>query len=208
MFDCLLLMAGKGTRTSLKYNKIMYKINNKPLFMYSLEKFLSVKELNKVYLVCKKDEMDYFKYLENEKIEVIEGGDTRFRSVLNGCMKATEDIVLIHDAARPNITIDEIVNVYNEAKLSKSACLGVKVKDCIREIDRKSKTLERSKLYIIQTPQGVDRKLLIEGVKSNRFDNYYDDCEVLEKNFDIECKIVNGSYNNIKVTTDDDIKYM
>ena len=56
MFDCLLLMAGSGTRTSLSYNKIEYQINKKPLYQYSLDKFLSMQECNKVILVVKENE--------------------------------------------------------------------------------------------------------------------------------------------------------
>lgn len=208
MFDCLLLMAGSGTRTSLNYNKILYKINNKPLYQYSLEKFLSLKQCNKIILVVKEDEYNYYKPLINEKIDVVIGGDTRFKSVLNGAKKATSDILLIHDAARPNTNIKHIINLYEEALKSDACCLGVKVKDCIRNIDSNSYTLERSNLWQIQTPQAVNRMLLIKGLENNKFDNYYDDCEVLEKNFNIKCNIVNSDYTNIKVTTDEDLKYM
>lgn len=209
MFDCLLLMAGSGTRTTLGYNKIKYKINNKPLFMYSFEKFLQIKECNKIILVVKKEELDEYRNLENDKIKITVGGSTRFESVLNGSKEATSDIVLIHDAARPNVKVEDIKKVYEKAKETKSACLAVKAKDCIRSLENnETKTLERSNLWQIQTPQAVDRLLLIKGLESKKFNNYYDDCEVLEKNFNIKCGIVEGDYNNFKVTTDDDIKYM
>lgn len=208
MFDCLLLMAGSGSRTTLSYNKIEYKINGKPLYQYSLEKFLSIDSCNKIILVVKADEYDQYVHLKSERVKVVIGGATRFDSVLNGAKEATEEIVLVHDAARPNTKIDQIIEVYEEAKESKCACLAVKVKDCIRSIEDKSYTLERSNLWQVQTPQAVDRELLIEGLESKKFSNYYDDCEVLEKNFSINTKIVLGDYTNIKVTTDEDIEYM
>ena len=123
MFDCLLLMAGSGTRTTLNYNKIEYKINGKPLYQYSLEKFLSLKECNKVILVVKEDEYNKYKDLANERIDVVIGGDTRFNSVLNGARKATQDIVLIHDAARPNIKVENIIDLYNKKKRKKRVVL-------------------------------------------------------------------------------------
>ena len=61
MFDCLLLMAGSGTRTSLTYNKVEYKINDKPLYQYSLDKFLSIKECNNIILVVKEEEYNKYK---------------------------------------------------------------------------------------------------------------------------------------------------
>lgn len=208
MFDCILLMAGSGTRTSLNYNKIEYKINNKPLFEYSLEKFINIDDCNKVIMVVKKEDINNFKKYENEKVIIVEGGDTRFKSVMNGALVSTQDIVLIHDAARPNVKENHIIDVYKKALCSKAVCLAVRVKDCIREIGDKSNALERNNLWQVQTPQGVNRELLIKGLKDNKFDNYYDDCEVLEKNFNIKCEIVEGDYQNIKVTTDSDLEYM
>lgn len=208
MFDCLLLMAGKGTRTSLNYNKINYLINDKPMYKYSLDKFLTIKECNKIIMVVNENEYSYYEHFNNSRIQVIVGGEERWQSVLLGAKVATTDILLIHDAARPNIDIDDILQVYNASINNDAVCLGVKVKDCIRYQDQETNTLERSNLWQIQTPQGVNRKMLIEGLENKKYSHYYDDCEVLEKNFKTKVYIVEGKYNNIKVTTDDDIDYI
>lgn len=208
MFDCILLMAGSGTRTSLNYNKIKYLINGKPLYQYSLDKFSNIKECNNIILVVNKDDYNEFIHLQSNNIKVVIGGNTRFESVLNGAKEATEDTILIHDAARANIQEEDIIKVYNSSKEHDAVCLGVKVKDCIKEVNKNSKTIERSNLWQAQTPQAVKKDLLIKGLENNKFDFYYDDCEVLEKNFNIDCFMVEGKYDNIKVTTDDDLKYM
>ena len=208
MFDCILLMAGSGVRTNLNYNKIKYQINNKPLYEYSLEKFLSIDECNKVILVVKNDEFDEYKHLVNNKISLVIGGDTRFNSVLNGIKTSDSKTVLIHDAARPNVNIEDIKKVYEASKKYDSVSLGVKVKDCIRKDGDNTQTLERNKLWQVQTPQALNKELLIKGLESNKFDNYYDDCEVLEKNFNINCQMVEGSYTNIKATTIEDLEYL
>lgn len=210
MFDCILLMAGSGKRTTLGYNKINYKINNKEIYKYSLEKFLSIKACNKVILVVKEDEYDNFKELENKRIIVTTGGIERYNSVYNGALISKEDIILIHDAARCNIQKEEIIKVYEEATNNNSVVLAVPVKDCIKEVKNNEtiKTLDRSTLYQIQTPQAVNRKLLIEGINKNPNMKYLDDAQVLEYNFNINSKIVIGRYDNIKVTTDEDLKYM
>lgn len=208
MFDCILLMAGSGSRSGLEYNKIKYEINDKPLYLYSLEKFLYIDQCNQVILVVKKDEYEDYTHLITDKIKLVCGGDTRFNSVLNGIRESKEKTVLIHDAARPNIAIDDILKVYENSKEHDAVCLGVKVKDCIRNIGETSVTLERKDLWQVQTPQALNRKLLLQGLESNSFNNYYDDCEVLEKNFNTKCFMVEGSYQNIKVTTKEDLEYL
>lgn len=208
MFDCILLMAGSGNRSGLEYNKVKYKINDKPLYLYSLEKFLKLEQCNKVYIIVKEDEYNDFIHLQTEKVKLIIGGNTRFNSVLNGIKQSNLKTVIIHDAARPNITEEDILKVYEMSKKYDAVSLGVKVKDCIRCVNEKSNTLERNHLWQVQTPQALNRELLLEGLESNKFENYYDDCEVLEKNFNIDCFMVEGSYKNIKATTIEDIEYL
>ena len=208
MFDCILLMAGSGNRSGLEYNKIKYEINNKPLYLYSLEKFYNIDFCENIYVVVKKEEYKDFIHLENNKVKLVIGGNTRFNSVLNGIKQSSSKTVIIHDAARPNITEEDILKVYEMSKQYDAVSLGVKVKDCIRSVNDCSNTLERNNLWQVQTPQALNRELLLKGLESNKFENYYDDCEVLEKNFNINCFMVEGSYKNIKATTIEDIEYL
>lgn len=210
MFDCLLLMAGSGKRTSLNYNKINYKINNKELYKYSLEVFLECKECHKVILVVKAEEYKQYEHLKNDRIDIVIGGKERFDSVYNGALAANQDIVLIHDAARCNIKLEEIIKVYQQAQVHKAVCLAVKAKDCIKMVQNSQaiETLDRSVLWQVQTPQAVNRQMLIQGLEKNRDTFYLDDVEVLEKNFNTRAFVVEGRYDNIKVTTDEDFKYM
>lgn len=210
MFDCLLLMAGSGKRTSLNFNKVNYKINNKELYKYPLDMFLKCSECHKVILVVKEEEYEKYLYLKNDRIDIVIGGKERFDSVYNGALASTQDIILIHDAARCNIKLEEILKVYQQALTYKAVCLAVKAKDCIKSVQNNQviKTLDRSVLWQVQTPQAVNRQMLIEGLEKNRNAFYIDDVEVLEKNFNIKAFVVEGRYDNIKVTTDEDIHYM
>ncbi len=209
MFDFILLMAGSGTRTSLKFNKVNYKINNKELYKYSLEKVLSMKECHNVILVVREEDFNDYNLLENDRIKITIGGKERYNSVYNGALIASTDIILIHDAARCNIQTEEIQKVYEEAKRNDAVSLCIKAKDCIKELDgNKLTTLDRNKLYQMQTPQAVNRKLLIEGINKNPNVPYLDDVQVLEYNYGINAKLVLGRTDNIKVTTDEDISYM
>ena len=107
-FDVILLIAGSGERCGLGYNKVLYKINGQPLFLYSLKKFLEFDECNKVILVLQEDEKDeIFQYIEKEyleKVDFVYGGNIRQQSVLNGLEKVKEKYVLVHDGARPCLT--------------------------------------------------------------------------------------------------------
>ena len=209
MFDCILLMAGSGKRANLGYNKIKYSINNKAIYEYSLDLFLKIDEVKNIILVVSKEDIDDFKYLENERIKVVTGGKERQDSVLCGLKECSEEIVLIHDAARPNIKKDEVLKVYEEAKINKSSVLAVPCVNAIKEVEDGyvNKSIDRKLVWCMQTPQGVNRKLMIEALEKIDY-LIYDDVQALEIAFGIKAKIVNGRQENIKVTNQVDLKIM
>ncbi len=210
MFDCLLLMAGDGLRSGLPYNKIKFIVNNKPLYQYSLDIFKSIKECKNIILVVNEKDYEDFKILKDDRIKVVVGGDKRSRSVFLGAKETTSDIIIIHDAARPNINVQDVMQVYDASIASGASALGVPAKDCLKEVNNSivKKTIDRKTVWQIQTPQAVKRSLLIEGLAKTSDIDYYDDVEVLEKNFDIKTQIVMGHYDNIKVTTKEDLYYI
>ena len=209
MFDCILLMAGSGKRANLGYNKIKYSINNKAIYKYSLDLFLKIDEVKNIILVVSKEDIDDFKHLENERIKVVTGGKERQDSVLCGLKECSEEIVLIHDAARPNIKSNEVLQVYEEAKKNKSSVLAVPCVNAIKEVEDGyvNKSIDRKLVWCMQTPQGVNRKLMIEALEKIDY-LIYDDVQALEIVFGIKAKIVNGRQENIKVTNQVDLKIM
>lgn len=209
MFDCILLMAGSGKRANLGYNKIKYSINNKAIYEYSLDLFLKIDEVKNIILVVSKEDIDDFKHLENERIKVVTGGKERQDSVLCGLKECSEEIVLIHDAARPNIKPNEVLQVYEEAKNNKSSVLAVPCVNAIKEVEDGyvNKSIDRKLVWCMQTPQGVNRKLMIEALEKIDY-LIYDDVQALEIVFGIKAKIVNGRQENIKVTNQVDLKIM
>lgn len=209
MFDVVLLMAGSGSRTKLGYNKVFYKINEKPIYQYSLETFQKIEDCDKIVLVVKEEEIPLVSHLKSERIIITIGGLLRQDSVRNGVEKTTQPIVLIHDAARCNVKKEDIINVYQETIANQSAVLAVKVTDTIKESENTfiKKTLNRNMLWAMQTPQGVMRIPFIKCLKAAQLDNYksFDDVEILEKYGGIKAKIVEGRFSNIKVTTEVDL---
>lgn len=210
MFDVVLLMAGSGKRTELEFNKVFFQVNNKPLFLYSLEKFESIKECNKIVLVVNENDFDKVKQLETNKILITIGGINRQDSVYNGLLKCNEDHVLIHDCARPNTSIDDIMLVAKETIKNGCAVLSHKVVDTIKEINNGKiiKTLNRNNLIASETPQGVTRLQMINCLEQAKKTNYIatDDFELLEVFLGIKGNYIESSNLNIKVTNKKDLE--
>jgi|SRR5690554_2736171 len=208
MFDAIILMAGKGERANLGYNKVFYKLNDKPLYSYSLDAFLKVKECNKIILVVNKEDFAKVSFLETDKIKIVLGGKERQDSVYNGVSAAESEIVLIHDGARANIKPKDVINLFNEMEKHKAAVLANKVTDTIKVVKNgyANKTLDRRNLWAMQTPQGLNRKLFLDCLQKAKKDAYYgfDDVELIEKYTNEVVKIVEGSNLNIKATIKED----
>jgi len=205
MFDCILLMAGAGKRSNLEFNKIEYKINGKALYQYSLDEFMKIKDLNKIIMVVRADEYARFKSFQSDKIIVTCGGARRQDSVLCGLKKCQEELVMIHDAARCNVKVRDIEQLYYKGMKSYAAYLGVLCTDALRK--KNGKSLDRNNIFIVQTPQMINKAMLQKALEEIKVD-VYDDIEAIEKVYGIAGKVVLGSYDNIKVTTPADLKYM
>lgn len=188
-------------------NKLLEKINDKEVIKYTVDAF-DASNVDKI-IVCAN--VSIIEYLQNifkdyEKIEIIEGGQTRQASVYNG-LKASEcDYVLIHDGARPMITTDLINTAIEMVKDKKALTVATKTIDTIKEvIDGKIiRTIDRSKLYNTQTPQAFEYNLIKRAHEKLIGQNFTDDAGMLE-NLGIDVYILNGSYKNIKITTQNDI---
>ena len=211
-YSAIVLLGGSSRRFQEKgINKVYLPINDKPLFIYSVDVFLSDNDCEEVIIVYNKNDYEKLnKNLNNLNVKLVEGGESRHQSVLNGAKSAKCDYVLVHDGARPNINIDLINRVKEGLQKSKSVSLGVLVKDTIKEFkDGIIKTIPRNNLYYMQTPQGSSRSDLInvlEKVKDS--DNITDDLMAFEKYSNIRPLIVLGDDKNIKVTTIGDYEYL
>ena len=185
----ILLAGGKGIRFNAGYNKLLYEINGKKIYEYSLEAFKDYK----IYFVS--DD------IKPNGVVQVKAGSTRFLSVYNALQVVEEDYVLIHDCARYNIK-KSVIDKCNTFDLF---YVGVKPIDTIR---CGNKTLNRDELIIAQTPQGGKTKILKEAYelayKENKT-NFTDDISVVLNYFDIEPKVILGDYDNIKITTKEDL---
>lgn len=214
----IIVAAGKGKRMKCKTNKQFIDINYKPMLYYSVNAFCKHELIDGVVIVCSKNEIQYCKtevvkkYKFTKVIDIVEGGDERQNSVLNGLNALKNyncNIVLIHDGARPFVTHEIISDGIKYSKIYGACTCGVSVKDTIKIKDKKGfsfQTLDREKLFLVQTPQcfnyklitNCHKKLLQEDVKVT------DDTTVVE-HYDNKVYLYDGSYNNIKITTPEDL---
>lgn len=211
----IILAAGKGLRMKAGINKQFICIQEKPVLYYTLNAFAGNKFIDEIILVAAKDEIDYCKneivnkYSISKVTKVIEGGEERYNSVYNGLISLENcDIVLIHDGARPFVS-NKIINEGIEfAKVYGAAACGVVPKDTIKVRDNvgiSKDSLDRKKLFCVQTPQCFKYSLILEAHKKlvNR-KMITDDTMVVEL-FGSKVYLYEGDYFNIKITTPEDL---
>lgn len=211
-YDLMILLGGKSSRFQGDINKVYCLINNKPLFLNSLDIFLKFKEIKKIILVYNsKDELILkeilHKYGYNRlDIECIMGGEDRYNSVYNGLLHCNYDNVIVHDGARPNIDEDTVKKALRENEKFECVSVAVKMSDTVKEVTKNSfKTICRDNLYIMQTPQITRTKLLFDCLKNvKKEDGITDDLMAIEKYSNVLPHLVMGNKNNFKITTNED----
>lgn len=211
-----IIVAAGNARRMLGISKQLYPIENKPVVAHTIEHFLNSPSIKELVLVCRDDEVAEFeeigaKYIKNLPYKIVTGGKTRQESVFAGINAAdlSAKYYAIHDGVRPLITPKEIEDCIKTAIDVGAATLGVKVKETIKiigESDMIISTPERESLYSIQTPQVFEAKLyktaMQKAIKENR--DYTDDCQLIE-HIGQKVKVCPGSYENVKITTREDV---
>lgn len=211
----IILAGGKGKRMGADISKQFLTINSKPIICYTIEAFQKSDLIDEIIVVLPKDEIDYFnkevlgKYDLNIS-KIVEGGKERQDSVYNALQSIKNcNIVLIHDGARPLVSKEIIEKGISYAEMYSAAAPGVMPKDTIKVInsERISKeTLVRNNLVAVQTPQCFKYSLIKECHSKIRENNIEvtDDTMVVET-YGNEVYIYEGDYENIKVTTKEDL---
>ena len=213
----IILAAGQGRRMGESINKQYLKIKQHPILYYTLKAFSQNNCIDEIILVvaegeedyCRKEIIEKYKFLKIKDIVI--GGKERQDSVLNGLKAASNcEVVLIHDGARPFISQSIISDAIIYANLYGATACGVEPKDTIKVKDSLGfsvETPERETLFCVQTPQAFKYQLILdchkriheEGIKVT------DDTMVAER-YGNRVYLYKGSYDNIKVTTPEDLE--
>ncbi|MFH1199004.1 MAG: 2-C-methyl-D-erythritol 4-phosphate cytidylyltransferase [Candidatus Omnitrophota bacterium] len=212
--SAIVVAAGKGLRLKSKTAKPLINIDGKPAIIYALRVLNKEPRVKEIIIAANPDNIQGIrkvvkKYRINKAKKIILGGARRQDSVFNGLKVAEGDMVLIHDAGRPFIDSKIVRFSIAQAQKSGAAIVGVPVKATIKAVGSSQAlvvraTLDRSRLWEIQTPQVFNKDLLLEAYRKFGNEKVTDDASLVEK-LGKKVKIVLGSYNNIKITTPEDL---
>ena len=220
-FCAVVLSAGVGRRMNSDIPKQYLMLKDKPVLAHSLLSF-EESEVDDIVIVCGAGDEDFIKkefvekYSLNKVRAIAEGGAERFNSVYNGLLACKDaDYVLIHDGARPYVSLDIIRRNMEEVVKYKAVVTAVKSTDTVKISDENGfveSTPDRNRVFAMQTPQTFDFKIaleaytaLIKSIEAGNKINITDDAQVVELFSDRKVKLVEGDYSNIKITTPRDL---
>ncbi len=206
-YNLIVPCGGSGVRTGLPYNKLFYKNNEgKMMIELTLEKFLNDSRCTRIILSINDDEK-FFNFVKcYDKVYFVQGGKTREESVKSGLDMIEKDceFVLVHDGDRPFIdeqTINNVLSSLEQGYLS--------VVPAIASVDATIYKNEYTSepVYFIQTPQGFNKEALIKAFDTD-VSLFRDEGSMVLKICGITPNIVEGSYDNIKITNKEDLKLL
>lgn len=211
-YAALIVAAGSGERMGLGYNKLLYRLNSgNTVLEKTLDVFLRDERCAQLVLVINESDKESIACMVTDpRVELVNGGKTRQDSVYHGLQAIRKDKVLIHDGARPWLSkacLDRIVSAVEQYP----ACLlGVAVKDTIKQVDEAGfvvTTHERSLLWQAQTPQAFDTRLILSCYEKalEKGITATDDAQLVELCANAAVRMIEGSYENRKVTTREDL---
>lgn len=218
----IIVAGGSGSRMQADVPKQFLLLQGKPILQHTLERFLAVSPTPRIILVLPaRDRFTWAALCEQHKfypsgapatIQVIDGGTTRFQSVRNGlaAIPVTESetsrgLVAVHDGVRPYVSPEIIQNSYATAARTGSAVTCVPVKDSVRQVRvNGSVALDRATLRLVQTPQTFRLDWFRQAFQTDELPHFTDCASVLE-HAGFPITLIDGSYENIKITTPEDL---
>lgn len=206
----LIITAGGTSSRYGNTNKLLELLDDKTVIEHTVSAFQEFDEINEIIIPTNNSIRNEFcKLLKDSRIKLIQGGDTRQKSVYNALQEVSNEYVIIHDGARPLIGKGVISQVMDLVTLKNAVSVMTKTTDTIKEVDENGvivKTIDRSKLYNTQTPQAFKTELIKDAHEKLKEEHFTDDSSMLER-LNIPVSIVLGSYTNIKITTKSDLDF-
>jgi 2-C-methyl-D-erythritol 4-phosphate cytidylyltransferase len=206
----------EGIHSEGKLPKQFLTLKHKPILAHTVDKFERCELIDEIILVVPEDYLAYCsqaivdKHSFKKVRKVISGGEKRQDSVYSGlkaCPNNTS-IVMIHDGVRPLISPDKISESIKICQKKHAVVLAVPIKETVKRVERGSiiTTLDRDKIWLIQTPQTFEYKLILDAYQKAEKDNFVgtDDSALVER-LGHEVAVLEGDYKNIKITTSEDL---
>ena len=213
-YNIIIVAGGTGTRMQSSIPKQFIEIKGKPILIHTIEKFIEFDEYINVIVCVHKDYLTdanfmLAEYFPDKNVQTVVGGETRFHSVKNGlnCITNKNDIVGIHDAARPFVSVDTIKRCFEIASIKGNAIPVSPVNESLRLVTNGiNKAVSRDDYKIVQTPQCFLVSKIQTAFEQPFTPFFTDDATVLER-MDEEIFLVEGNPENIKITNPDDVKF-
>ncbi len=222
----VILAGGSGKRMGLKVPKQYMELGGKPVLFYSLNTFSKAEFIDEIVIVADEEHMEDVQsgivdlYGFHKVLSVVKGGKERYHSVARGleALSRDTDYVFIHDGARPFVSSYTIERCLHYVKKHRAAVAAVKSKDTVKIADDDSmivSTPDRSRVWQVQTPQTFEYLLIRDAYRRLIDDedrlktagiSVTDDTMVAKMYADIDARLVESSYNNIKLTTPEDME--
>lgn len=208
--------AGQGRRMNVGINKVFLDLVGKPILVHTLQRFSRSKNIDYLVVVVAAEEVSFIRRLLKaipglKPYQVVAGGSERQYSIANGLRVVPEksDIVLVHDAARPLISVETIDRVVEGAREIGGAIAAVPEKNTVKVVGEDGivrETPPRKTLWEVQTPQGFRKDILLEAYRKAEEEDFLgtDDASLVER-LGVPVKVVESDYCNIKVTTPEDM---
>jgi 2-C-methyl-D-erythritol 4-phosphate cytidylyltransferase len=208
----IIVAGGKGKRMHSETPKQFLTVAGKPILMHTIRKFSGFSKELTINLVLPSPFIDFWNSLCKRfdfhlTHNVIEGGESRFFSVKNGLYNiADNSLVAIHDGVRPLVSHETIHRVFRVAEEKGNAIPVIKVNESIRQLDDEdSLPVDRKRYRLIQTPQCFRSEILLKGYDQDYREDFTDDATVVEA-LGIKINLVEGNFENIKITRPADLK--
>lgn len=209
----VIVAAGNSTRMG-GVNKQFLLIDGVPVLIRTLLAFSQSDMIDEIIVAAREEDIPkMFAMIKEYKVlkvtDIVKGGKTRQESVFNAIRRSSplSEYFAIHDGARPLVTEKIIEDTVREAFLTGAAATGVRVKDTVKVVNENgfiTATPDRNYLWAVHTPQVFERRLYLSAIDSVlNSEMFTDDCKLLEE-YGAEVKMVEGSYENIKITTPED----
>jgi 2-C-methyl-D-erythritol 4-phosphate cytidylyltransferase len=202
----IIVAGGYGSRMKSGIPKQFMEVGGLPILMHSLKRFKEADSEIELILVLPEFQFEYWNELCNKyptvPHQLVKGGKTRFQSGLNGLQVIeNEGLVAIHDGVRPFVSVDIINESFRIASEKGTAVVSVPSKDSVRI---NGKSIDRSTVRIIQTPQTFQIPLIKKAFETEELSTFTDDASVAE-HAGFEINLIEGNYENIKITTPEDL---
>lgn len=215
-YTVMMPAAGSGQRMGAGYNKLFLMLGNKPIFIHTLQVFEEDPACEGIILAVKPEERAEIEEMLNRfditKVRALVDGGTERQYSVAACIQAHAEkgIVLVHDAARPFIRRSVIVELVETATKYGAAIAGVKAKDTMKLAPGGivEETVDREMLWIVQTPQAFQYDVLKKASDSAEMDGFLGtDESMLVERLGHPVRIVEGTYDNVKITTQEDLVF-